>query len=143
MRTTRKLVIILMISFVCCFGAFAYDQAFENSVVEGEWIGPASIDNFGSLAENSQAWLDFAEKCLDKKPAKLTKVELSTIEGTIKNLQEYIEASTFVEDNDVYAYVISKSTDADTGIVSEGWLILSHYSKKANSWTFYAYSFKV
>ena len=147
MKTTRKLAVMLLIAFVCCLGAFAYDQNFDNSVVEGEWIVSTSLDNFNSIAGNTQTWYDFMKETLGGEPARFYNVNPSNFDAEdhsiLTNLQGYIESWEYVEDNDVYAYVIARTIEADSGLVPDGWLVLCHYSKAKNSWTFYMYYFSV
>ena len=138
---------MLLIATVCICGIFAYDQDFDSIVVESEWITSASADSFNSIASNTQSWYNFAKECLGREPDRFYNVNTSNMDAedqyVISNLPGYIEAWSYVEDDDVYASTIARSIDEDTGFVPDGWLVLCHFSAKTNNWTFYMYYFGI
>lgn len=147
MGTMRKLAAVLFIASICILGVFAYDQDFDDIVIKNEWIVATSIDNFTTIAGNTQTWQEFVAKCLDVAPRKFSNISPSSMNAednyVITNLPDYIEENILLEDNDVYACVIAKNVYIDSGIVADGWLVLSHYSESVDEWTFYLYSFSV
>lgn len=147
MKTVRKLAAVLIIATLFVSGAFAYDQNFDSLIVDGEWIVSTSEDNFSSIAGNTQVWEDFMTETIGAEPDHFYNVNMSNLDDednyVLTNLQGYIEKNCYVEDNDVYAYIIARSIDTDTGIVPDGWLVLTHYSAKKDIWTSYMYYFGI
>ena len=147
MKTVRKLAAVLLIAALCISGAFAYDPAFNDLIVDGEWIVSTSQDNFMSIAGNVQTWEDFMTETIGAEPDHFYNVNNSNYDDEdqyiLTNLQSFIEESSYVEDNDVYAYIIARTIEEDTGIVPDGWLVLMHYSAKTNNWTSYMYYFGI
>jgi len=147
MKTVRKLAAVLIIATLFVSGAFAYDQNFDGLIVDGEWIVSTSEDNFSSIAGNTQVWEDFMTETIGAEPDHFYNVNMSNLDDednyVLTNLQGYIEKNCYVEDNDVYAYIIARSIDTDTGIVPDGWLVLTHYSAKKDIWTSYMYYFGI
>lgn len=146
MRITRKLAVMLLITFVCCLGVFAYEQGFDECVVEGEWITSISADNFNSIATNKKTWLGYTSEWLDTTPSSFALIDANDdelLDFVLDNLMGYIETWNYVEDNDVYAHLIANNVYEDSGIIVDGWLVVSHYSAKTDNWTFYVYSFSM
>ena len=147
MRKLRKLTALLLVAVVCTGGVFAYDQSFDDLVVDGEWIVSTSINNFESIAGNTQSWYDFMKETLGDTPERFYNVNIENLDdeddAILTNLQGYIESYNYVENNDVYAYIIARTIEADSGLVPDGWLVLCHYGKAKNQWTFYMYYFSV
>ncbi|MCR4715360.1 MAG: hypothetical protein K5751_13405 [Treponemataceae bacterium] len=145
MKIVRKLTAVLLIALLFISAAFAYDPDFDKLIVEGEYISSSSVDNFASIAGNERTWNNFMKETIGADPDYFYNVNPSNFDDedryVLSNLQGYIEESSYVENNDVYAYIIARSIDEDTGIVPDGWLVLMHYSAKTNNWTSYMYYF--
>lgn len=147
MRIIRKLVATLIIASVCLCGVFAYDQNFDDIVVEQEYVASTTEDNFNSIASNTQTWYEFVTECLGQEPDSFYNVTSENMDEEdnyiISNLPGYLDAWCYVEDNDVYAFTIARAIDEETGFVPDGWFVLCHYSEATDKWTFYMYYFGI
>lgn len=145
MKKKRRFMAVMIFLTLCMTGIAAYDADFPEFIIGGELIANVPVENFLPVAADYDSWYSFMASSIGQNPDVFYQITNDNMDQSdyyaIRNLQSYIEESTDVNDNDVYAFVLARQIE--NGNVPDGWLIMSHFSEPKDTWTHIAYYFGV
>ena len=133
----KKLVSIIFLCFFLCASTFAIDFV-EDYVVDHFWID----------SKNSSEFIEYS-KSLDKKQflktigLNINYIDIAdSVSFSLIDFERVLEQYNYIEDNDVYIYILKEKENLDDGIIKSGYFILCNYSLPSDKWTHYIYYFE-